>query len=244
MRLLDLFCGGGGAAMGYHRAGFDEIVGVDIEPQPNYPFEFVQADAMEFPLDGFDAIHASPPCQGYSSLRHLPWLKDRVYPLLIEPTRERLRACGVPWVIENVMRAPLGIEFPSFVLCGLSVGLTEITRHRRFESSFWVMVPPCPGHAIQQRGRASLGKRYRGSGGVTGISAYIADGRTVAGHFTGVERAKRAMGIDWMTQAELAQAIPPAYTEYIGKRLMAQVLDNHLNPALRSEDTNRRGKAP
>ena len=82
-RLLDLFCGAGGAAMGYHRAGFD-VVGVDIESQSRYPFEFHQADAMTYSLDGFDAIHASPPCQGYSRLRHLPWLKDRVYPMLIE----------------------------------------------------------------------------------------------------------------------------------------------------------------
>src|SRR3989304_5094805 len=105
-KLLDLFCGAGGAAMGYHRAGFD-VVGVDIKPQPHYPFEFHQADAMTWPLDGFDAIHASPPCPGSSRLRRLPWLKGREWPLLIPGVRRRLVAAGVPWVIENVMDAPL-----------------------------------------------------------------------------------------------------------------------------------------
>jgi DNA (cytosine-5)-methyltransferase 1 len=226
VRLLDLFCGAGGAAMGYHRAGFDEIVGVDIEPQPRYPFEFVQADALEFPLGGFDAIHASPPCQGYSALRHLPWLRDREYPLLIGPTRERLREQPAPWVIENVMRAPLGVEFPGFVLCGAGLGLS-LSRHRRFEASFAVLVPPCPGHKTIQPGRM-LGNRYK-AGRVTGVASDGAtireiDRDSVAGHFSGVDRAREAMGIDWMTGEELSQAIPPAYTEFIGEQLLA-----HLN---------------
>ena len=101
-RLLDLFCGAGGAAVGYHRAGFTEIVGVDIKPQPRYPFTFIQADAMTYPLDGFDAIHASPPCQGYSIMKNLPWLRHRVYPLLILPTRERLAASGGPYMIQKL----------------------------------------------------------------------------------------------------------------------------------------------
>src|SRR5215472_5910436 len=102
--LLDLFCGAGGAAMGYHRAGFD-VVGVDIAPQPRYPFEFHQADAMTFPLDGFDAIHASPPCQDYSkAMRHLATVN---YPRLIYPIRDRLRATARLWIIENVAGAPL-----------------------------------------------------------------------------------------------------------------------------------------
>ena len=87
--LLDLFSGAGGAAMGYHRAGFD-VVGVDLVPQKHYPFEFHQADAMTYPLDGFDAIHASPPCQGYSTMRNLPWLRHKEYPMLIEPIHKRL----------------------------------------------------------------------------------------------------------------------------------------------------------
>ena len=105
-RLLDLFCGAGGAAVGYHNAGFDEIIGVDIKPQPRYPFEFVQADALEYLAEHgreFDAIHASPPCQGYSIMHNLPWLRGRDYPLLILPTIEMLEALGKPYVVENVM---------------------------------------------------------------------------------------------------------------------------------------------
>jgi DNA (cytosine-5)-methyltransferase 1 len=184
--LLDLFCGAGGAAMGYHRAGFD-VVGVDIEPQPHYPFEFVQADALTFPLDGFDAIHASPPCQAYSwSARR--WDIERAD--LVMPTRARLR--GVPYVIENVVGAPL--------LFGL-----EVIRHRLFESNVPMVEPFHPRH----RGTVKDG-------------TYV----TVAGHGgdnikgRGGRAAKQtAMGIDWMDDVELNQAIPPAYTEWIGRRL-------------------------
>ena len=126
----DLFSGAGGAAMGYSRAGFD-VVGVDIEPQPNYPFEFHQDDAMTWPLDGFDVIHASPPCQGYSRMRHLPWLKGNEYPLLIDAVRERLQAAGVPWVLRT-SKMPRCLY--STVLCGQTFGL-PIYRHRRFGSS-------------------------------------------------------------------------------------------------------------
>src|SRR3990167_2895583 len=108
MKLLDLFCGAGGAAVGYHQAGFDTIVGVDIKPQKHYPFTFVEADALEYLAEHgheFDAIHASPPCQGYSIMRNLPWLRDKDYPLLIEPIRERLIAAAVPYIIENVAGA-------------------------------------------------------------------------------------------------------------------------------------------
>src|SRR5436190_1799997 len=106
MRLLDLYCGAGGAGVGYHRAGFTEIVGVDIKPQPRYPFTFVLDDALGYVREHgreFDAIHASPPCQGYSIMRHLPWNSGREYPLLIARTAETLDEIGVPWVIENVM---------------------------------------------------------------------------------------------------------------------------------------------
>ncbi len=215
-RLLDLFCGAGGAGMGYHRAGFD-VVGVDLHPQPRYPFEFHQADALTFPLDGYDAIHASPPCQGYSRLRHLPWLKGREYPTLIPQTRALLEASGVPWVIENVVDAPLG----GFIICGASLGL-PISRHRAFESSVFMLVPPCPGHSTIQPGGATLGKRYTGSGGVTGVMKEISR-NSMAGHFAGVDRARKALGIDWMKRDELAQAIPPAYTELIGRALLAAV---------------------
>ena len=142
MRLLDLFCGAGGAAMGYHRAGFDEIVGVDIDPQPNYPFEFVQADAMTYPLEGFDVIHASPPCRAYSVMKSLN--PDRKHVDLVASIRERLRASGAIYVIENVPGAPLETVA---VLCGSMFGLHSsrgyLRRHRLFESNILLLAPGC-----------------------------------------------------------------------------------------------------
>lgn len=201
-RLLDLFCGAGGAGMGYHRAGFD-VVGVDIAPQPHYPFEFHQADALEYcAAHGreYDAIHASPPCQGYSRMRHLPWLKGREYPLLIPVTRLALQATGKLWVIENVSDSPLiGGE-----LCGAALGL-PIIRHRRFESSVLLLFPACPGHPVLYAGPANMSKRGA-SHGVMGLQQG--------------QDAAVALGIDWMTNREMRQTIPPAYTEYIGDQLM------------------------
>jgi DNA (cytosine-5)-methyltransferase 1 len=193
-RLLDLFCGAGGAGMGYHRAGF-EVVGVDIKPQPHYPFEFHQADALTFPLEGFDAIHASPPCQAYSIMRHLPWLKGRDYWDSIPPTRERLAEARVPWVIENVQGAPLD----GIMLCGQMFGLVlpdgrPVYRHRLFESTVPMLAPGHPRHYRIQRPGSMLGQR----------ASEMADG----------------MGIDWMTKAGRGQAIPPAYTEWVGQRLL------------------------
>lgn len=205
--------------MGYHRAGF-EVVGVDINPQPHYPFEFHQGDAMTWPLDGFDAIHASPPCQGYSRLRHLPWLKDREYPLLIEPVRERLNASGIPWVIENVEDAPMPYYI---VLCGPPLGLPDVTRHRKFGSSQFLFQPVHEKHrTVMAPGGASLGKRYTGHG-VTGVAVKEINRRSVAGHVTGWREAAAAMGIDWMKRDELTQAIPPAYTEWIGRQLLSNI---------------------
>lgn len=216
MRLLDLFCGAGGAAMGYHRAGF-EVIGVDINPQPHYPFEFHQADALTYPLDGFDAIHASPPCQGYSRMRHLPWLAGKEYPLLIEPMRRRLVPPGVPYVIENVEDAPLERE-PSLIgahgilLCGTMFGL-PIYRHRPFESNVLLIQPEHPRHVRVITPGRMLGNRGR-------VTAWQGEGG-VEGHPGNVARVRLAMGIDWMTGGELSQAIPPAYTEWIGHQLMA-----------------------
>lgn len=201
MRLLDLFCGAGGAGMGYHRAGF-EVVGVDIKPQPHYPFEFHQADALEYLAEHgheFDAIHASPPCQGYSRMRHLPWLKNNKYPLLIEDTRKLLKQINKIYVIENVSDAPLD----GYELCGASLGLPLI-RHRRFEISIFILFPMCPGHPAIFHGNANMGKNREG--GIMGV---------LNGH-----SAKEAMEIDWMTYREMRQAIPPAYTEFIGKQLL------------------------
>lgn len=196
--------------MGYHRAGF-EVVGVDLNPQPNYPFEFHQADALEYPLDGFDAIHASPPCQHASSLRRLSPTRD--YPALIEPTRDRLRAAGVPYVIENVVGAALVAPTQ---LCGSSLGLPLIRRHRLFESSMVLLAPACC-HALAGPPQfPALNGTDRKRGGRSAICGVYGNG--------GDKRADlwpQAMGIDWMTRRELTQAIPPAYTEWIGRQLLA-----------------------
>jgi len=229
MKLLDLFCGAGGAAMGYSRAGFTEIVGVDIEPQPRYPFEFHQADAMTYPLEGFDAIHASPPCQGESILRNLPWLRDREYPMLIIPTRERLRGVGVPTVIENVFNARRSRRKPHGMsagfLCGQMFSL-PVYRHRLFETSFFWMQPGHPRHQIVIGQGRMLNDRRKGtlnagSGkGAWGNQVIVTVG---GGQFRKAD-GERALGIDWMTKDELAQAIPPAYTEYIGRQLLATMV--------------------
>lgn len=232
-RLLDLYCKAGGTSMGYHQAGFD-VTGVDIEPQKHYPFRFVQADALEYVAahgHEYAAIAASPPCQGYSRMRHLPWLKDRVYPLLIEPTRAALHATGKPFVIENVEGAPLE---NAITLCGTMFGL-KMYRHRVFETSFFLLAPPHAkhrvtigsGHMLNDRANASadgwvsLPSKGRGSplNGLRGNG----DELTVAGHFSGMELARQAMGIDWMNRAELSQAIPPVYTRFIGDALRAHI---------------------
>ena len=219
MRLLDLFCGAGGAAMGYHRAGFDEIVGVDIKPQPHYPFTFIQADAMTFPLDGFDAIHASPPCQAYSVMRHLPWLRDREYPMLIGEIRERLVESGTPYVIENVMGAPLEAGW----LCGLMFGL-PIFRHRLFETSFFWLSPGHPSHrGLYVRETGTLGSRARDM--VVKRKSWSLNNNMGGGHRSreAVLAARLALDVPWMKGNEHSQAIPPAYTEYIGRQLLAQL---------------------
>jgi len=220
-KLLDLFCGAGGAAMGYHRAGF-EVVGVDIEPQPHYPFEFHQADALTYPLEGFDAYHASPPCQYYSRLRHLPWLRDKIYWRSVPPTRQRLEQLRQPWVIENVEDC-WDLE-NSMILCGRTFGL-PIYRHRRFEvHPILIFTPPHQKHTgVVAAGRATIARRYsQNSSSSVGVIREISR-NTIAGHIGGVERARLAMDIDWMNQKEITQAIPPAYTEYIGKYLIEYI---------------------
>jgi DNA (cytosine-5)-methyltransferase 1 len=204
-KLLDLFCGAGGAAMGYHRAGFD-VLGVDLHPQPRYPFPFVQADATTYPLDGYDVIHASPPCQGFTPVRAMH--PDRVYPDLLTPTRARLAASGMPYVIENVPGAPMRAVV---CLCGTMFGLgtddAELWRHRWFETPYLMLCPPC---------------RHRTKGRVIGVyGGYGRDHRRAHStqSFT-VAARRRAMDIDWMTSGELSQAIPPAYTEWIGRNLI------------------------
>jgi DNA (cytosine-5)-methyltransferase 1 len=220
--------------MGYAQVGF-EVVGVDILPMPHYPFAFVQMDALEalrtliaggcitdnngedWYLGDFDAIHASPPCQGYSRLRHLPWMKDRSWPMLIEPTRELLVKTGKPWVIENVMDAPL----QGIYLCGLMFDL-PLYRHRRFESSFPIAQPEHTMHQIalyrslspeERKNSGKIGKKRKTFEKVKIVH--------VVGRQFGVKEGGRAMEIDWMDREELAEAIPPAYTRYVGRQLIA-----------------------
>jgi len=199
MRALDLFCGAGGASMGLHRAGF-EVVGVDIRPQPRYPFEFHQGDAMTWPLEGFDLIWASPPCQAFTVALEAHPGRRHEHPDLLTPTRERLLSSSAPWIIENVIGAPMR----GIVLCGTMFGL-KVYRHRIFECSHLVFAPP---HSRHTELVAPVGRRPGQNGWMT-----------VCGHFADIEAASAAMGIDWMRRDELAQAIPPAYSEFIGLQI-------------------------
>lgn len=197
-RLLDLFCGAGGASMGYHLAGF-EVVGVDINPQPSYPFKFYRADALRFHLGGFDAIHASPPCQAFTAL------KSREHADVIDLVRDRLSLSGVPWVMENIPTSPLRQDL---LLCGSMFGL-DVRRHRIFESNFELIRLHCQ-HDKQTPRFRSLDRR---------MGNRLACVVTVHGHlnYRGErEIREKAMGIDWMSPDELSQAIPPAYTKYVG----------------------------
>lgn len=215
-RLLDLFCGAGGAAMGYHRAGFD-VVGVDIRPQPRYPFEFVQDDALKWAASlargyrtgEFDAIHASPPCQKWTPYSRTGKVRD--YPDLIGETRHLLEQTALPWVIENVEGAPLNMD--SLLLCGSMFDL-DVRRHRLFEFG-----QPYEHPLWGCRHKIWADDRYPGATNRKGR-------RTVE---IGVwriplETQKRAMGVDWdITLEELSEMVPPAYTELIGHQLMAHV---------------------
>jgi DNA (cytosine-5)-methyltransferase 1 len=223
MRLLDLFCGAGGAAMGYHRAGF-EVVGVDIKPQPHYPFTFIQADALEYVAEHgreFDAIHASPPCQRYSSATRVP----TDHPDLYGVARTALVATGLPYVIENVIGAPYD---HGVVLCGSMFPLSGVIdsdgrpvwvqRHRNFETSWFAFQRPCD-HDEYHR--------------IAGRPV------TVTGHGNGREgetwreykHSRKAptsvwpalMGMPWMRDHphDVRLSIPPAYTEWIGRQLIA-----------------------
>jgi len=204
MKLLDLFCGAGGASMGYHRAGF-EVVGVDIKPQKNYPFEFIQADAMRLPfkmLGQFDAIHASPPCQKFSILIRGFRKGDTEAPDLIDPMRQLLNSTGLPWIMENVTGAPL---INPIIICGSSLGL-ELWRHRLFElHGFYMLSLQCRHDLVAH----PWGVYSRGAGG-----------RIKQIRRANSDQARIVMGMPWARQQEIGQAIPPAYTEFIGKQLM------------------------
>lgn len=208
-KLLDLFSGAGGAAKGYADAGFD-VTGVDIVSQPRYPFTFIQADALEYLVahgHEYDVIHASPPCQSYSLARNNG--SGRNAPRLLAAIHEALITAGRLYVIENVEGARREMYSPA-LLCGSAFGLKlagmDFPRHRLFESNWLLLVPPCThrrgqtlgvyGNGINQWHRDLLGRNIR------------------------AEEARAAMGIDWMRRDELTQAIPPAYTQFIGKQLL------------------------
>jgi DNA (cytosine-5)-methyltransferase 1 len=223
-KLLDLFCGAGGSAVGYHRAGF-EVVGVDLSPQKNYPFEFHQADAMTFDRSGFDVIHASPPCQGYSISNNA--YRGGDHPMLVDDMRDLLEETGKPYVIENVVGAPMP---NAITLCGASFGLTAtdddgstlyLRRHRLFESNQMLFSLPCGCKAMKRKGYNCGGVYGGGSSNLSYARHERFGGYTPRGAVR-----KELMAIDWMTVKELSQAIPPAYTEYIGLQLL-----QHLSSA-------------
>lgn len=202
LKALDLFCKAGGASMGLHQAGF-EVTGVDIEPQPRYPFKFIQGDALTFPLEGYDFIWASPRCQKFSTMT-MRWGRSDQHPDQITPIRERLQSSGVPFTIENVPGAPL---LNPITLCGSMFSL-PLRRHRKFESSFAIM------HDL----------RCSHDGPVVGVYGHAGGSSRRDGlSFGGVQTWKDAMQIDWMVGDELAQAIPPAYSKYIGEYAMKEI---------------------
>jgi DNA (cytosine-5)-methyltransferase 1 len=235
-RLLDLFCGAGGAAVGYHRAGF-EVVGIDSNPQPHYPYEFHQLDAMALVQDRsngcwhegvgsclpgmssvclghFDAIHASPPCQAFTSMRSVAKARGstKQHPEFVDPIRQKLVGWGGPWVIENVPGAPMR----NYVtLCGSMFGL-GVRRHRLFETNWLVVAPPHCQHD---------GHEFVGVYGdhADRINRPHPDGHNRSPKTRDLAEAQAAMGIDWMPWKPLAQAIPPAYTEYLGLQLVEQL---------------------
>lgn len=212
-RLLDLFCCAGGASMGYHRAGFD-VVGVDINPQPNYPFPFVRADAMTYPLDGFDVIHASPPCQSYSDLAARNGNGHR-WPRLINPTRERIAAAGVPYIIENV--DPCEDLIDPIRLCGTMFSpQLRVIRHRLFESNVTLEAPPHGEHPLvftHDKRKAHYGKLDQDTSFV----------QVTGGGNATIANKRAAMGCPWMNNHELNEAIPPAYTQYLGRQILASL---------------------
>lgn len=222
MRLLDLFCGAGGAAMGYHRAGFDEIVGIDIKPQKNYPFTFIQADALNPPvrLEDFDLIHASPPCQAFTQMS-ARWRghggKADEHLDLLTPTLAWLRAQDTPWIVENVPGARRLMD-PTVTLHGGMFGL-GVHRPRLFEASFLVLaMKAAPTRAPigvygKPDGRTTY--RYRNNGNYKGKSLIRA--------WKSLEEGSGAMGIDWMNVDELREAIPPSFTEYLGRQFLDQL---------------------
>ena len=219
MRLLDLYCCAGGAAKGYRDAGF-EVVGVDIEPQPNYPYEFHQSDALDYVRQHgheFDAIHASPPCQAFSRTKTL---HTNEHPDLIEPTRQALEESGKPYVIENVVGAPLidpiKLTGQHFAMLAPDVDgvMLKLVRARLFESNV-TLAPPNQYATNRHITTASV---YGAGGGWT--PAHRDNPARRGGYIPHIDVVKRLLGIDWMTKHELSQSIPPRFTEHIGRQML------------------------
>lgn len=205
--LLDLFCKAGGAARGYQEAGF-RVVGVDLVDQPNYVGDdFIRMDALRVDLDGFDAYHASPPCQQFTAYRRRGAGVGASYPNLIPAIRDRLRAVNKPYVIENVPKSPL---FNPVQLCGSSFGL-DVRRHRWFESNVKLTAPSCS-HEWQT-------PRFPPATNRTNLRCTV----EIGVWRIPLKVQQDAMSIDWMTLSELSEAIPPAYTEFIGVQLLSQM---------------------
>lgn len=214
IRILDLFCGAGGAAKGYYdafsQAGFDvDITGIDIKPQQNYPFRMLVGDAMTWRLDGYDFIHASPPCQDHSVASSVAKHNGTIYTTgwMLEATHKRLKNLSIPWVIENVSTAKM---HNPVLLCGSMFGL-KVYRHRLFDSNYFLYPAGVCSHPnylldgyVSVYGHAVIGRKHKGK-----YPSYP------------LEVGKSAMNIDWMNHAELSQSIPPAYTKWIGQQISA-----------------------
>jgi DNA (cytosine-5)-methyltransferase 1 len=219
-RLLDLFCCAGGAGKGYSDAGF-EVIGVDIEAQPNYPFCFIKTDALSLDhkfLETFDAIHASPPCQAYSDLAKRN-KNAHEWPQLIDPVREMLRASGLPYVIENVEGAPL---LNPVMLCGTMFRGLRVLRHRLFESNFPILTPRHGKHPKVH----TFDKRKSHYGKTNDMTDFV---QVTGGGNCTIAAARDAMKISWMNKGELNEAIPPAYTRLIGKQLLGYIVSLEVN---------------
>ncbi|HZF42422.1 MAG TPA: DNA cytosine methyltransferase [Sphingomonadaceae bacterium] len=226
-RLLDLFCCAGGAGVGYERAGF-EVVGVDIVDRPSYPLRFLQADAMTLDpdfLSSFDAIHASPPCQSYSDLAKRNG-NAAEWPRLIEPVREMLVKSGRPYVMENVEGAPL---LNPVVLCGTMFPGLRVLRHRLFEANFTIVPPQHKKHPKVH----TFDKRKSHFGKTNEWTDFV---QVTGGGNCTLAAAREAMGIDWMTKGEINEAIPPAYTELIGRQLLAHLQADDSSKVMELEE--------
>lgn len=221
MRLLDLFCKAGGAAMGYHMAGFT-VVGIDRDWQPNYPFfmrreKLYQDDEHAFVCwlrENFDAVHASPPCQRHSDLAKRNG-NAADHPCFIEATRRILQQSGLPYVIENVEGAPL---LNPTKLCGTMFPELRVLRHRLFETNWPLWAPTCGRHPLvftMDKRKAHYGK----------MDQNISFVQVTGGGNCSVKNASEAMGIDWMTKDELNEAIPPAFTRFIGRQMLRHIQD-------------------